>query len=718
MAALNIKSDAFIAEHIPHSGNKFLIGNGYIGIRGTCEEFTKEQMPAVNMAGVYDKVGDGWRESVNAPNPLYTYIMVDGKKYALPEVEPVSHSQELDLETAIHTRNTSWKTDKGRVSVFCERFASMANQHAVCMKYTLKADFDYAAEISTGIDADVWDINGPHLEYICANEGECETISAKTHEKGISVSTSQNVKYAFPGDISVSIQDKSIIKTIAFSAKAGTEYTFEKVALITASCDQIPCEKTADKLSYEDEKSRHIAAWAKIWDISLVEIEGDDEAMLALNYSIYHLNCIAPRNMSGISIPARGLSGQVYKGAVFWDTEMFMIDYYIHTDPAVAKTLIEYRIDTICGARNKAKEYGLDGAYYAWESQEGGFEACSDYNIVDVFTKRPMRTYFRDKQYHVSAAVVYAIMKYIDATGDMQILSQGAMSVILECAMMYRSLLIKKADSSYYEIRDVVGPDEYHERVNNNAYTNKMAQFVFKTACDMIKNLDNDSYESLNKDYDLEKLSAVFKNSYENIYVPAPDENTGLIQQFDGYFNLEDATVDQVRSRLLDPKEYWGGAYGVASDTQVIKQADVVAMLSMFKNDYTTDVMRKNWEYYEPRTEHGSSLSACMYSLLSCYTGAPDDAYPLFMKSASADMNPGGKEWIGLIYIGGTHPASEGGAWIVAMRGFAGIDISTGTLRCSPNLPSKWKKMSFKLMFKGELYSVSIRGKNAEIKKI
>lgn len=718
MVELKIKSEQFLPDHIPHCGNKFLIGNGYVGIRGTMEEFTREHMPAVNMAGVYDKVGDGWRESVNAPNPLYTYVVVNGKKLALPEVEPKTHMQELDIKTAMHTRRTVWETDNGDVTVICRRFASMADQHAVCMKYSFTADFDCEAEIYTGIDGDVWDINGPHLEDFSTESGKCEKISAKTHEKRITVCAEQYVEYDFKANEEVVCNEKSIMKKITFSAEAGKEYTFCKVAGISTSCDQIPNSVSADAFSYAALEAEHIAAWKKIWDVSEVKIEGDDEAMLALNYSIYHLNCIAPRNMSGISIPARGLSGQVYKGAVFWDTEMFMIDYYIHTDPAVAKTLIEYRIETLCGARKKAKEYGLCGAYYAWESQEGGFEACSDYNIVDVFTKRPMRTYFRDKQYHVSAAVVYAVMKYIDATGDTEILSHGAMRVIIECAMMYRSLLLKRADGKYYEIHDVVGPDEYHERVNNNAYTNKMARFVFKTACDMTAQLDENTMSELKKEYDMEKLIAAFKDSYENIYVPEPDGETGLIEQFDGYFRLEDATVDEVRSRLLDPKEYWGGAYGVASDTQVLKQADVVAMLSMFKNDYTTEVMRKNWEYYEPRTEHGSSLSACMYSLLSCYTENPDDAYPLFMKSASADMNPGGKEWIGLIYIGGTHPASEGGAWIVAMRGFAGLDISSGELKFNPNLPSKWKSMSFKLIYKNELYDVTIKGKNAEFKKI
>ena len=386
-------------------------------------------------------------------------------------------------------------------------------------------------------------------------------------------------------------------------------------------------------------------------------------------------------------------------------TEMFMIDYYIHTEPQIAKTLLQYRIDTLDGARKKAKEYGLKGAYYAWESQDGGYEGCSDYNVTDVFTKRPMRTHFRDKQYHVSAAIVYGLMKYIKGTGDYDILNEGAMDMVIECAEFYRSLLIKKADEPYYEIHDVVGPDEYHERVNNNAYTNRMAKFVFDTALELIEKYPYDKYDG---------LKPTLKDSSENIFICKPDGN-GIIEQFDGYFKLEDVRVDEVRSRLIDPKEYWGGAYGVAADTQVIKQADVVAMLSMFKDDYTSEIMEKNLKYYELRTEHGSSLSACMYSLLSCYTNNPEVAYPMFMKSAKADLVKGGKEWAGLVYIGGTHPAAAGGAWIVAVKGFAGITEEDGKLICKPNLPEKWHGMSFKLMYQNKLYEVNITGENVTI---
>ncbi len=709
-----IVSAGFEKDHIPFHGNKFLTGNGYFGVRGCMEEYRKENMPAINMAGIYDKKGDLWRESVNAPYPLYTYLSVDGEKLVLPEKTPALHEQQLDIETAIHSRKTVWETAKGRITVVCERFASMANQHLICMKYSVSADYDCDVTLVTGIDGDVWDINGPHFASL---EVANDKVTGVTGEKGIVVSAEQYVNCEFEGAISDVTDEYCALKKMSVKATAGVEYAFTKLALITTSCDDFDFEDKLSALDYENEKAKHIAAWAKIWDASYVEIMGDEEAEQALNYSIYHLNCIAPRNMKNKSIAARGLSGQVYKGAVFWDTEMFMIDYYIHTDPAIAKTLIGYRIDTLSGALEKAQGYNLEGAYYAWESQEGGFEGCSDYNVVDVFTKRPMRTHFRDKQYHVSAAVVYAIVKYIRATGDKSILSEGAMEVIIECAKMYRSLLLKKADKTEYEIHDVVGPDEYHERVNNNAYTNKMAQLTFKTAYDMINALSGDEKRELAAKYDLDKLSAIFKDSYENIKMGQPNEE-GIIEQFDGYFSLEDTTVDTVRSRLLDEKEYWGGAYGVASQTQIIKQADVIAMMSIFKDEFSKEQMKKNWEYYEPRTEHGSSLSACMYSLVACQTGNPDAAYPFFMKSAKADLLPGGKEWAGLVYIGGTHPASEGGAWIVAVNGFAGISIKNGELVCEPNLPSGWSGMKFKLRFMDKMYSVEISNNIGKVEQI
>lgn len=169
------------------------------------------------------------------------------------------------------------------------------------------------------------------------------------------------------------------------------------------------------------------------------------------------------------------------------------------------------------------------------------------------------------------------------------------------------------------------------------------------------------------------------------LYVPQPNAQ-GVIEQFDGYFGLEDTTVAQVRSRLKDPREYWGGAYDVASQTQVIKQADVITMLELCHLDYPVDILKANWDYYCPRTEHGSSLSACMYALVACRFGAAEEAYPFFLKSARADWDGGGKQWAGLVYIGGTHPAAHGRYLPRALPGWRRKTAnSPSTLSCPKN---------------------------------
>ena len=461
----------------------------------------------------------------------------------------------------------------------------------------------------------------------------------------------------------------------------------------------------------------HTNNWENIWSVGKVELTGDDIARDTLNYSLYHLNSIAPRHRDDLSIPARGLSGQTYKGAIFWDSEMFILDYFLYTQPEVARSMVRYRIETLPGALEKAKSYGWEGAFYAWESQEGGYDGCSDYNVTDVFTGRPMRTFFKDKQVHISSAVARAIMQYVAVTGDTKLLAEGGARTVLECARFYYSLLLKRATSDRWEIHDVIGPDEYHERVNNNAYTNKMAQATIFWACQaakLLKEADPDAYWTFCAQTGAEELLPKLEDASRQLYIPSPNGD-GVIEQFDGYFDLEDTSVDTVRSRLLDPREYWGGAYGVASHTQVIKQADVVTMLEFFHNDYPRSVLKANWDYYSPRTEHGSSLSACMYALLACRCGDAVSAYPFFLKSAKADWDGGGKQWAGLVYIGGTHPAAAGGAWKVLAQGFAGLEVTEDGAKVNPCLPEEWERVSFRFCVKGKWYRAELTQEKGEI---
>lgn len=729
MIGWELTEKGFHPDKIAHLGNKFLIGNGYMGVRGTLDEFDSDKLVAINLAGIYDQVDDLWREPLNAPNGFYSYIVVDRNPLKIHEAEAKEHFIKLNYRYGIFKRCTKWSTKRGYIILESERFVSMDNVHLGAAKYKITADFHADIKFITGIDGQIWDINGPHYDKFIIKEDGWLGMTGISHEKQykVSVVADENTNFPCEKKCLINEEQKKIIKSLNFVSEINKCYEIDRFLGIYTSKDvENPFDEAKKTVEYE--KSRgymsvledHKNRWENLWKYSQVEIVGDDQAMEALNYSCYHLNSIAPRFSDSLSIAARGLSGQTYKGAVFWDTEMFILDFLLMTDPKVARNVMKYRIDTLEGAKEKAKSYGYDGAFYAWESQEGGFDACSDYNVTDVFTKRPMRTYFRDKQIHISAAIVYGIGRYIDLTDDFSILSEGGAETIIECAKFYYGLLLQKVSGKYYELHDVIGPDEYHERVNNNGYTNRMAKYTFEQAVKVIawvEKLEDSTRQKLLKDYDLKLLKENFETAFKNIYIPKPNKNM-VIPQFDGYFDLEDVSVDTVRSRLLDEKEYWGGANGVAAHTQVIKQADVVTWLTMFPEDVSDEVKLANWKYYEPRTEHGSSLSACMYSLLACKCGMKDKAYPLFMKSASADLVEGGKEWAGLVYIGGTHPAAEGGAYMVAMKGFAGIYFEDNAVKAKPDLPEGWEKMKFSICYKNKKYKVEIEGKNAEITEI
>lgn len=714
-------NETFQKEKIADFGNKFLLANGYMGYRGTMEEYGKEELVANTILGLYDQVGEKWREPVNAPNGLYLKLSSAEGLLSLLTKEPLSHEQALDIKNGVHHRKTTFQVGDTQVTIEAKRFVSLDQIHLLADQIRIYAEQPITLTANFSIDTDVWDINGPHLENTqSARQDEVLIVTADTQEQKKQLAVGQLVSiFGETESVSSTSESTNIEFTvgqagIVFEILAATYNQNDVEEPVPAVVNELigSKQKGFDKLL-----ANHSAYWQKLWDKADVIIEGDDEAQLALRYSLYQLLSIAPRHSDKVSIPARGLSGQTYKGAVFWDTEMFMLPFFMHVYPEVARNLLMYRVNTLTGALAKAKEYGFGGAFYAWESQEYGQDATSDYNVTDVFTKRPMRTYFRDKQIHISGDIAYAMWEYYQYTKDLDFLTEGAARVIFECAKFYLSYSFYKNEKKRFELIDVIGPDEYHERVYNNAYTNKIAGKTVETALAVWDLLEREAPELLEETLRVCQLSEryPFEAFHKQLYVPQPDEKSAIIEQFDGYFALEDVQVAEVRSRLLNPQEYWGGAYGVASDTQVIKQADVIFMLYLFGDEYSQEVLRKNWEYYEPRTEHGSSLSPCIYALVSCQFGNQDWGYPYFMKTATVDLTGESKQFAGTIYIGGTHPAANGGAWMAAVLGFAGLAVKDNELTVTPRLPKKWRKLSFKTIYQGISYQVTVTQDEAKI---
>lgn len=723
--------NGYDTERIIDNGNAFLLANGYMGCRGTLEEHTKHELAGINLAGVYDKFREKWRETVNAPNPLYGTIRIKGSEGPLCCDKALSHMQSLDLRHGVGSRRTVYAAGQGTLCFSAERFVSMDSFHLMASRWEISADTACDIEICTGIDADVFDCNGPHLFDIqLAENDNALTACARTGESGIEVCTAERM--SFNGTGSVLQSGAKLLHCVSVTLAAGERFVIEKFAAVFTSKDCNAPLNAAKQLvgdaqneGYANLLKKHIMRWEKLWQHSEVCIKGDTEAQRALNFSLYHLHSIAPRHGKALSIPARGLSGQTYKGAVFWDTEIFMLPFFLFTEPQVARSFLEYRIAGLKGAKEKAKEYGFEGAFFAWESQEEGAEACTDYNVTDVFTNRLQRTYFRDKQIHISGDIAYALWEYVLVTGDTSLLLEGGMELLIECARFYRSRACMRVGTDTIEYHDVIGPDEYHERVNNNAFTNRIAKHTFDItvkAYDLLLHADPKAGKALCEKLFKKGEQEEFAKLRNCVCLQQPKvsglNTSGVVEQFDGYFALEDCSVDNVRGRLLHPNEYWGGANGVAAYTQVIKQADIITIMQLFPDDFSGETIRRSWLYYMPRTEHGSSLSSCMYALTACRIGLPDEAYPLFMKTASIDMEGGGKKFAGGIYIGGTHPAATGGAWMTTVYGFAGFALSGGKPAVNPRLPAGWESISFRLQLDGRCQEVCVTRDTVEIRSV
>lgn len=698
-------------EDAVEDGNRFLLANGYMGVRGTVEEAGRGDLPAINLAGVYDRHGDLWRENVNAPNGLFVAITQDGEPMALGKREPVRHRLAISYRHGLLRR----ETDFGAMTLVSQRIASLAQPHLLASRLELSFTRDCRVELRTGISTDIWDINGPHLKDFCFRTGETLLCQAVTGEKGIPVAVAQSIHRDFNAECGFETGDAGVFRVLRFAPRAGEKCVLSLFVAVYTGLDTPDSAGEALRLA-QTQRDRgfaacldaHIDRWEAVWHRCAVELAGDDRAVLALHASQYHLNCIAPRHRGDLSIPARGLSGQTYKGAIFWDSEIFMFPMLVYTQPEIARSLLRYRINTLPGALKKAAEYGFRGAFYPWESQEGGVEGCTDFNVVDVFTHRPVRTYFRDKQIHISADIAYTMEQYYALTGDRSLLEQGGAEVMLQCARFYLSRASTHLDGDEVDFADVIGPDEYHERVTNNAFTNRMALHCVESAL-KLKEIFADApefWQELMDRLDFRRDWGMLKPLAARIR--RPRQQNGVIEQFDGYFDLEDCSLDTVRGRLCHPREYWGGDHGVAGTTQIIKQADVLAMMALFPQDYTDADVAANWEYYEPRTEHGSSLSACMYALTACHIGRLEEAWALFVRSASIDVRGGGKQWAGEIYIGGTHPASNGGAWMIAALGFAGLRLVNGRPELHPNLPKQLRSLSFPIVVGSTRYRATV----------
>ncbi len=490
----------------------------------------------------------------------------------------------------------------------------------------------------------------------------------------------------------------------AIELEIGRAYRLDRlVSLFTSRDDPRPAEAAARHLSALPAGGigavvdGHVRAWAKRWRSADARVDGDPEAQRALRFAGYHLVSAADPEDERVSVGARALTGKTYKGHVFWDTEVFMMPFYIYTHPAAARALLMYRHHTLPAAREKARSFGYRGALYAWESADTGRETTPALGLAPDGTVIPILT--GREEHHISADVAYAVWQYWQATGDDAFFREAGAEIVVETARFWASRGAVGADGRYH-IAHVIGPDEYHEDVEDDAYTNVMAQWNLERAAEAVRILEARWPERLAHLHVSPREPAEWGALAEKMYTGFHPE-TGLFEQFRGYFGLEEVDLAAHEPRTAAIDVLLGRERTARS--QVIKQADVVMLLHLMPERFPESVREANFRYYEPRTAHGSSLSPAIHAAVAARLGAVALAERYFRQGAEIDLgNTMGNA------AGGVHMAAQGGLWQAIALGFAGMSLRPEGLAFVPRPPSRWERLTFPVQWHGREVTLAL----------
>lgn len=428
--------------------------------------------------------------------------------------------------------------------------------------------------------------------------------------------------------------------------------------------------EAAEQLGVETLLAEQRSAWARRWSIADIRIEGDPELQRAVRFCLFHLMAsVADRAEAALG--AKGLSGPGYRGHVFWDTDVFVLPFLAATHPSAARALVGYRVQRLDAARAAAARGGFEGARYPWESADTGDDVTPPW-ITDSSGK-PLRVLTGEQEEHITADVAWAMARYQAWSGDAQTL--GACRELLCETARYWASRIRLDSGGAAHIDGVIGPDEYHENVSDNAFTNAMVRWNLLHAAA----LGQPGAEEAGR---WRRCAAALVDGF--------DPTALRHEQFAGYFGLEPLTVADL-PHGADPVELLGREH--VERTQLVKQADVLMLHLLIPNLVSAGSLGPDIDWYEPRTTHASSLSAPVHAAVLARAGRLDDALAYLRKSATIDLDD---------HYGNTrdglHVATMGGVWHALVHGVAGLELHGQNLKLHPHLPPGWEALEFQVM--------------------
>src|SRR5215216_572208 len=718
-----ITEEKFTPEKQHHKETVHTIGNGYLATRGAFEEGYPGDRRATFIHGVFDDVPLVFTELANAPDWLSLYIFLNGKRFSLDTGTIEHFERHLDLRSGVLTRLVRWQSSSGdRVTLVFERFASLADEHLLCLRCQVLPEFDGMVEIRAGLNGNMDNEGFVHWHWL--DQGEKDGVyylHNKTRSTNIEVALAMRLA-ASPAPSQIDYWDAQNVPTLkmSFAAKRGESIRVEKfVGIATTRDTSNPVEFAIAHVrtmsDWESAFEAHQRTWDREWERCDIQIEGDEEAQLAIRFNLFQLLIAAPRHDNHVNLGAKTLSGFGYRGHSFWDTEIFMLPLFIYTSPEIARNLLDYRYERLPGARRKAQANGFQGTQFPWESADTGDEVTPIWVPHYADRTQLIRIWTGDIEIHISADVAYAAHLYWKVTGDEDwFLAKGA-KLIVDTAKFWASRAEWNQETGKFEFTDVIGPDEYHDHVDNNFYTNRMAKWNLQTALDVLEWLKahaSRKAEELIQRLELTPdLLAHWTNVLTHLYLPIRSD--GLIEQFEGYFERREVDLPSLEPRHISVQALFG--IEGCNETQVLKQPDVLMLQYLLRDEFTDEQVRVNYDYYTARTDHthGSSLGPSIQAIMACQVGKPDDAYEHFIRAVRADLRD-----VRHNASDGIHGASAGGTWQAVVFGFGGLHVTPEAWSTQPRLPKHWKRLSFRFMYRGKLQIVELKNPVASARAV
>lgn len=718
-----VKEAPFKAHDLPHTETIYTIGNGLVGVRGTFEEGYPGDTSCTLAAGIFNhKAGAPVPELVAMPNWLALRISINGETFRLDRGVILGYERVLDLGTAVHTRGVLWMSPSGSVlRLRFERFASLDNPHVLALRVMLQPLSEGQHEIGIWSALDGTVINPENVDHwdelTGAIDGDALRISGVTDQSGYRVAMRSRLTF---DDLSPQLADASQPRVPAQQATLtvpqNQQVWFTKLTALHTSRDSdhpdAAATATLDAAStagYAALHAAHSDAWAHYWDAMDIVIEGDEVAQRAVRFCTYHVLVAVPTHEERVSIAAKTLSGFGYKGHVFWDTELFMVPPLTLTQPELARSLLMYRYHNLPGARKKALEAGHEGALFPWESTDTGEETTPQWaNDPDQDGNR-IRIWTGDHEQHISTDIAYSVLQYWRWTGDDDWFAQYGAEMVLDTARFWGSRAEYNAAHDRYELSLQIGPDEYHENIDNSVFTNRIVVWHLEQA------LAAWEWLQANRPADADRLRAALDLSpprlahwraiADKMWINVSEQYGGVFEQFEGFFerlkpfNLADYAP---RTTNMD----WIIGHKRTQTSRVIKQADVVMLMALLGDELgDADFLRRNWDVYYPVVDHGSSLSPSIHAWVAARLGMPELAYDLFLYSATIDL----EDHKGNVRDG-IHAAACGGTWQAVVFGFCGLQLTEDGPQVNPCLPAHWRRVTFKVQYQGQPVIIDIKG--------